>query len=252
MKFLGFNLNVLHEPNSIDIEPLLELRSVDKNAIYWYTMTRVFDAPDKGKRDYLRVTTKAISHPNMETLMDPMLLSSVISMRDHIPSLVSFAPSIVDQNIWERKCNPSTSTNANQESTSNVATEVNLFTLVRDFTGYITIPTLMGSEFMELYPGVLEDTWDLGNGILYLMLGLPRWIPVRALTKAHIARARLLRSLRSFDKALHLFKTGDEPGFPWRDLSDVSQLVKDRAATWRANGVLPELYGPCDLSLLYG
>lgn len=59
----------------------------------------------------------------------------------------------------------------------------------------ISMPSLMGEAFMEYYPTVLDDIWALDDAFNYLAIGLPRWFPIRRLTKAHLAHTRLNAAL---------------------------------------------------------
>ena len=73
-----------------------------------------------------------------------------------------------------------------------------LFSLIRNSVGYIPASSLMGSEFMELYPSVTQDISDVDGGFKYLLLGFPRWVPIRSLTRAPMARFNLLNGIKSF------------------------------------------------------
>ena len=71
-------------------------------------------------------------------------------------------------------------------------------------------------------------------GFKYLVLGLPRWLPIPSLTKAHIARRRLLDAISSLQGALDHTAAGNEPNQPWRDLSDVGAILRKRNVIWNA------------------
>lgn len=109
----------------------------------------------------------------------------------------------------------------------------------------------MGEAFMEYHPTLLHDIWALDDALNYLAIGLPRWFPMRCVTKAHLARARLNAALGGFHVALDTLAAGGEPGPEWRDLSDVSSVMKERNAAWRAHGIAPEERGPGDLGILW-
>lgn len=153
-------------------------------------------------------------------------------IQEHGPNLVSFSDSIVDQNTWERAAAPINLTDSITGDASSV--EVNLFALIRNFVGNVALPSLVGTEFLENHPETLEDIQDLEEGFKYLVLGLPRWLPIPSLTKAHIARRRLLDAIRSLHRALDHIAVGNEPNQPWRDLSDVGAILKGRHAIWNA------------------
>ncbi|KAI9837586.1 MAG: hypothetical protein M1819_007237 [Sarea resinae] len=110
----------------------------------------------------------------------------------------------------------------------------------------------MGSTFVENYPAVLEDIWDLDAGFRWLNAGLPRWIPVGSRTRAHVARSRLNRALAAFHRAMDLVSEGGDPGAAWGDMGDVSELIAQRNRIWRGHGIVPERRSPEDLALLWG
>lgn len=173
---------------------------------------------------------------------------TVIAIQEHTPSLVSFSESIVDQSYWERTACPVLRP---ASSPGPSAVEVSLFPLIRKFVGHVALPSLMGTEFLEVYPAALDDLWDLDSGFKYLALGLPRWLPVPSLTKAHIARRNLLQAMDSFHRAMNQVSAGDGPHQPWTDLGDVDQIVRARSAVWQAHVTPQVVQGPCDLSLLW-
>lgn len=216
----------------------------------WLFLTRVFGANKKGKNAYLRSRNEAHAQSINDRSRSLLLSSAVRSMQENVPNLVSFASSIVDQSFWERSGFPTSISEASASNGRTDAVEVNLFSLVRNFVGYITVSSLMGSELMHLYPGVLEDIWNLNNGFKYLLLGVPRWVPIPPLNRAHIARFNLLIGMKGFYQALDRLATGSEPDLPWRDVSDVSELMKEMNSIWQLNGAPLDVKASCDLSLL--
>ena len=163
-------------------------------------------------------------------------------IHEQVPNLVSFSESIVDQNPWERSAYAVLHTSA---------VEVSLFTLIRNFVGHISLPPLFGTEFLEAYPNTLDDLWDLEGGYRWLMFDMPRWLGIPALTRAHIARRRLLDTMRSLEKSMDLVAEDKEPRKPWRDLSDVGIILHKRSRVWRANGTPQEVRGTSNLNLLW-
>ena len=148
------------------------------------------------------------------------------------PNLVSFSDSIVDQNPWERTATPINHTDSLTGDASSI--EINLFALIRTFVGNVALPSVVGREFLENYPDFFKDIQDLEEGFKYLIPGLPRWLPIPSLTKAHIARRRLLDAIRSLHRALDYVAASNEPNQPWRDLDDVGAILKERHAIWTA------------------
>ena len=171
---------------------------------------------------------------------EPSTLLSTTTQRIQlqIPHLVSFSEGLVDQSPWERS--------SHAELVNHDAVEVNLFSLITTFAGHAILPSLLGSEFLDAYPGIFNDLLKLDGSIKYLLLGLPRWFPI-----ASTARRRLDNSIDSFHRALDKVAAGSKPDLPWRDMSDVSQEMKDRCALWRKHGLPPAVKGPLDLQLLW-
>lgn len=249
-EILGFKFNVVYTPRLVDAlfqNPSTHVNTVPSN---WLFLTRVFGANEKGKKSYLRSRDEAHTHTINDRSRSLLLSSAVMRMQEHVPNLVSFASSIVDQSFWERSGFPTGISEASASNGSPNAVEVNLFSLVRNFVGYVTVSSLMGSELMDLYPSVLEDIWNLNSGFKYLLLGVPRWVPIPSLTRAHKARFNLLVGMKAFHQALDLLATGSEPGLPWRDMSDVSEFMKGKNSIWQFCGAPPDLKASCDLSHL--
>lgn len=235
--------------NSIFENPAL---SVDK--IRWSRLTNVFGAGRKRGKEYSNAHFDASACLQSELLKGSNLSQTAQSnalksrIQEHVPSLVSFNESIIDQSDWERAAYVLVKPKYGHDSPS---VEVSLFTLIRNFTGHAALPTIIGSEFLEAYPSTLDDLWDLDGGFRYLTLDLPRLLGIPSLTRAHIARRRLLNAMDSFHRALDQTAAGDESEQPWRDLSDVGGMMKERSAIWRKHGTSRAVKGPCDLSLLW-
>ena len=165
------------------------------------------------------------------------------NVQSQAPNLVSFSAGMVDQNLWERLSHTST--------IDDETVETEFFTLIQRFTAYFALTALLGTDFMVVYPGILEDLADLDKGMKYLMLGMPRWFPIPSLTKASAARRRLDNAIDAFHRALDKAAVGEEPEEPWRDLSDVSDLIKRRSTLYREHSAPPGLKGPLDLHLIW-
>ncbi|KAL2036993.1 hypothetical protein N7G274_010278 [Stereocaulon virgatum] len=211
----------------------------------WLINSRVFGAAKKHKQNYLKEHSTArrslhqqlSSNPNTLELVQPIIRG----IQEHTPELVSFSTSIVDQNIWERTASPTIDISA---------VEINLFTLIKNFVGQISLPALAGNEFLEAYPTTLDDLWDLDGGIKWLMLGVNRLLGIPSLTRAHLARRRLLDALHTFHRAIDGVHAGDEPKEPFRQLSDVGSLLETSRSLWRSSS-LRDVNGLYDLSLLW-
>lgn len=250
LRIVGLDFNIVYTPKLISSLFKQHISVLDSGGSNWFCMTRVFGADKRGKEAYLQSYKETHNCIKSSRLRGSVLSNSVLKIEEHLSTLISFASSIVDQSFWERSGFP---TNISRIDTSDgglEAVDVNLFSLIRNFVGYVSVSSLMGSEFMELYPSVLQDITDMNGGFKYLLLGLPRWVPIRSLTRAYMARFNLLNGIKSFHRSLNHVATGNEPDRPWRDMSDVSDLMKARSAVWQSHGVPPGVTAPCDLAFL--
>jgi len=100
--------------------------------------------------------------------------------------------------------------------------------LMRDMMGYASVPALFGKAYMENYPDILHDVYDMDAGLYYFLIGFPRWTPWPAVTRAHLARARVWESLNAYHRALDASTDGKPVELSWGDLDDVSELIKKR------------------------
>lgn len=249
-KILGLRFNIVYTPRLV--ETLFQKSDTYVSPVLgnWLFLTRVFGANENGKNAYLRSRNESHAYTTNDRLRSLLLSSAVTSMQEHIPNLVSFASSIVDQSFWERSGFPTDISEASTSGGTQNAVEVNFFSLIRNFVGYDTVSSLMGSELMGLYPGALEDIWNLNNGFKYLLLGIPRWVPIPSLTRAHRARFNLLIGMKAFYQALDRLAAGSEPDLPWRDVSDVSELMKGTNSIWNLYATPLDAKASCGLSLL--
>lgn len=147
-------------------------------------------------------------------------------------NLVTFSSSLVDQPVWERKSSVEVKTNKAGEQ----VVEASFDPLIRDFCAHMANLSLMGSNFLTNYPDFFDDIWTLDRGFLLLAAGLPSWSPIPTLTRAHIARKKILDTMQVFHKAMEKEANGEDPGQNWRDLDDVGSLVKARMVVYRKYG----------------
>lgn len=175
----------------------------------------------------------------------------IAGINANIPSLLSFSDSVVDQNLWERDGYLLMNVDRQSGNQESLAVEASLFPLIRNFVGHVSVSSMMGAEFLEHYPNTLNILWDFDDGFKYMILGLPRWFPILSLPKAHIARLNLLNAFGTFHRALDQVTAGGHAEVPWRDMNDVSALMRDRSAVWQAHGLGTEVRGPCDLALIW-
>ena len=176
-------------------------------------------------------------------MQDALSKTTTLLIQSQTPNLISFASGMIDQNLWER---PSHTRVIDAQ-----IVESDFFALINNFTGYVVLTALLGTDFMAVYPSILEDLQDLDSGMPYLMLGIPRWFPIPAMAKASTARRRLDSNIDSFHRALDKVAAGEQPEEPWRDLTDVSNLIQARNAVYRDYHIPPALKGPLDLHFIW-
>ena len=137
-----------------------------------------------------------------------------------VANLISFNESWIDQSSWERA-----SRTIIQSDFDSVA-EVSFFPLIESFVGEVATMVLMGKNFMENNPDIMEDlrTWD-SKGTSF-MNQVPWFLP--QMSAAAVARQRVLRSLRRFKEVRSEYTAGKDLGSEWTDLSDVSPFIAAR------------------------
>ncbi|TKA29010.1 hypothetical protein B0A50_03422 [Salinomyces thailandicus] len=198
-------------------------------------MTAVFGFPAEEHDKYdaaLPELTACYKHILSEPSLGKMVAQTAQRTKGDIKDLVTGNESPVDQMPWEK----TSKVRGSRDSTGETVIEASLLPLIRDFVAYTASPAIMGSDFLANNPTFFEDLWTLNDGFLLLATGLPRWLPIPTLTRAHIARKRLLDSLTVFHEALEKEASGETPGSKWSSLDDVGDLVKSRMPVYRKHG----------------
>ncbi|KAH0538614.1 hypothetical protein FGG08_004815 [Glutinoglossum americanum] len=244
--------NLAHTPSLVE-GIFAQRTAVETEEFSMFILNRFFGVPrsfNKRLAGLFKGLTQSISMCLMrEPGLGKMLAGSVTSMNEHIPNLVSFASRPIDQSLWERASDADVWRSLKENGEADLAVEANFFPLLRNFMGHIATPLLMGQDFMDNYPEVLQDIWDLDYGLTYLIAGIPRWVPIPSLGRALRARERLNRKIADFHSAMDLAEDSKDPGSEWRDFSDISDALKDRYRLWRENKIPPRLRS--DLPLLW-
>lgn len=111
--------------------------------------------------------------------------------------------------------------------------EISLFPLLTSFLGHMTLPVLMGQEYVANSPTTLEDIDILDDSFLGLAAKLPRWFPL--VRKAYNARDRLHKGFGSFYQALDNEAEGQHTTISG-DFSDVSDLIRSYDGIWKRIG----------------
>jgi len=222
----------------------------------WYILHNVFGTPKEYKSSYIEGYDEFNGLFNVCLLQQPHLGQMVQivarNLEEYIPNFVSFTESPIDQHPWERNSNIRVQKVVSSQGTEEPYVEADLFSMLRDLMGNCSVPSLLGQAFMENFPDALSTIWEFDAGFRYLAMGLPRWIPIRSCTKAHLARKKLLDWLTTFHYAMDRLKDGQDPEAEWRDLSDVSELIKRRHQVWSKLAVPPEGRAAGELAVLWG
>ena len=221
-------------------------RFVDPTPVLESLLCRAFGADSKLLRRH-RVTCRdigAISGINALGHRKGSLLPPFTrNIEADVPNLISFTESLVDQHPWERLSHITT--------LDAKIVEADLFSLIRNFVKHITYSSLLGRDFLDIYPGIFEDLPDFDAGFRYLLVGLPRLFPIQAFLGARVARRRMENAINSFHTALDRDTVGEGLDPPWRDLSDVCGVMKDRSSIYRKEGIPPSVKNPLDLHFIW-
>jgi cytochrome P450 len=179
---------------------------------------------------------------NREPFVSNAAASTVKIVQERTNNLISFSTSWVDQSIWERVSNI-------QVDPSGTIAEADFFPLIRYFVGDLASGILMGHEFMNNNPDLLPDLFTFDSSFGKLLAGFPWWFP--NMGASYQARRRLVRAVREHQEAHFAVWEDRDPGSKWGDLSDVSNVMRDRARGWRDARVGPDTYAPADFAIMW-
>ena len=98
-------------------------------------------------------------------------------------------------------------------------------------------------------PNVLFDLFTLDASFNKLLAGLPWWFP--GMAPVYAARSRLIQAVREHQEALYAVWEDRDPGSGWGDMSDVSNVMVERAKAWRSIRAEPDMFSTSDLSILW-
>lgn len=252
MNLGGYTHNIVHSPALI--KSVLQQRPgvVEYDSIIWYMCHTVFGALPQDQTAYLEafydVHDAVTSCLLKGRHLTDMLSGAVGNMQEQIPNLVSFSSSVIDQAPWERASRAEVgSATAGLEQ----HVEADLCSLIRHFLGHASAPALLGQAFLEQFPDAVSDAFEFDAGFILLALKLPRWLPIRPLTRAHIARSRLLSAFTVWHRALDRISMGMEVGVEWGEMDDVSEVMRRRNEAWRKHGLSPATRAAGDLGLFW-
>ncbi|KAK3673650.1 hypothetical protein LTR78_006555 [Recurvomyces mirabilis] len=235
LNFFGGRHNIIHNPSLATALMNQKSTIATSDDVSRHILSVVFGFPKQEQDKYDAALPEMLTcykHLLSEPSLGNMTRDTGERLRGRIMDFVTGSESLVDQMPWERTSGVETTKNKSGES----VVEASLLPLVRDYAAHITNPSLVGSDFLANYPDFFEDIWTLDKGILMLATGLPRWFPVPALTRAHIARQRILAAVDTFHVMLDKHMEGEKPDSKWSSLDDVGSLVMARMSVYRKYG----------------
>ncbi|KAF2719864.1 putative P450 monooxygenase [Polychaeton citri CBS 116435] len=236
LNFGGTVHNVMYTPGLATALLNQKTSNADSEHVSNTLMKTIFGFPKAEQAKYdaaLPEIMACYKHLLSEPELGNMVQKTASRICTHIADLVTFNASPVDQMLWERSSSSRPVASSSDDPPS--AVEASLLPLIRDFIAHTANPAIMGSNFIQNNPGFFDDLWSLDRGFLFLAAGVPRWLPFLFpnATRAHIARRRMLSSLRTYHSAMEKYYNGDNPGQDWQDLDDVGALVKARMEVYR-------------------
>lgn len=246
LKLFGTKYNTVWTPSLIDAAFNNHHASLNSIEPRWTLLRNVFGADGRGKDEYVYLYTNdqvCLANAHLSTGSFQIGLPTLRAIEQHVPDLLSFAERPIDQNPWEQNVNP--------VFHGSSLVEISFFELISRFVAHVSLPTLIGTEFLEIHPTTVEDLWSLDGGFKWLRWGFSRLWGIPSLTRAHIARRKLLTALESFHKAADAVSNGDEAKHPWREISDLTDSMKERRKVWNRFQTSLRVRAACDLNLLW-
>ena len=175
-----------------------------------------------------------------ETAVKSLMKLAFAKLQELTPNLVTFSDD--SPQPWEAVANSRSQPNG---------VEIDLFPLIRDFVGHISIPILIGSDLIKQYPTVMDDLWELDNAFPLLAMGIPSWVPISGVKKAAAARGRLIEGIGRLHENLDAVATGEADESLVHRMEDVSPIVRERNRIYREQNFGRLDKGSMDLALLW-
>ncbi|KAF2417996.1 cytochrome P450 [Tothia fuscella] len=238
LKLGKYRHNVVYSPGLIQ-NLLSQLKSnKDTQDMRSTVMINVFGMDSKYAGTYFQIKpnlARAISpHLEFTSGTNERFDDLLKRLQGNLPDLVTFNPSMVDQEPWERLGFVTPSEDGNEA-------EASLLPLTQIFLTQMTLDTLFtpsilsDSDRMDFAPLLLALT----QSHALLLTGLPRTLPHPSLPTAHLTRKRLLNHI----DALHDILTDEEIQGP---------LLADRQVILEKNEIPPQVQDADLLSLIWG
>ncbi|KIV86058.1 hypothetical protein PV11_01697 [Exophiala sideris] len=170
-----------------------------------------------------------------ESFVTTAIKGTVQRVEERTWNLVSGLESPVDQSSWERLANVEIVSKSSSDNS--FVAEASLFPLLRYFVGNIATDVLFGHNFIENYPDIMQDLFEMDSRFNLFLAGTPSWVP--GMASASMARERIINAVLDHHDAYFKYVVGQDPGPRWSDMSDVSTVIADRAIEFRKAGSAP-------------
>lgn len=231
--------NVVTSP-SLSRQILVDRRTpITMEPFIYHIMGTFWD--DKG-------TIKAVEHDALfnviHGVLNGMLRESFVStaiqgtvqrVEERTWNLISGLESPVDQSTWERVANVEII--SNKDNDGSFVAEASLFPLLRYFIGNIATDVLMGRNFIENHPNIMQDLFEMDSQFNLFLAGTPSWFP--GMAGPSLARERVIDAVLDHHEAYFKYVDGEDPGPRWNDISDTSSVIADRAIEFRKANTAP-------------
>ncbi|KAG9230325.1 cytochrome P450 [Amylocarpus encephaloides] len=227
----GTTHNIISDPNLVRSVMAQRESIVQFSPVAWRIIVKFFGIPEESKFKYDKAWEELNS--TLGSLMrDPglseLLGRTVKNMEKNVSEMITFVDTEIDLQPWEKFGNASL--------ISDTETEIDLVALMRDMMGHASIPAMYGSAFLQKYPDLLHEIYDMDKGIMYFFLGVPALAPFPASIKARIARSNIWGALDDQQRALDAHAEGKHVDSAWGDMEDISVFARKRNEIYRKYG----------------
>lgn len=216
--------------------------------------TRIFGAPDTDEfREKFNKSEVELLGPVERVFLNDSAATKALEKADiasKAASLVTFHADAKQKMRWELSAGTRIIT-ADSPGRPGVV-EADLQSLVRDFGACIAIPLLYGRDFLDRYPQLLDDFWKFDNDLFpLLMVGVPPWVPFKAMKEGLAARTRLTDAMVALYRRISQYQQRG-PTDDGADMSDISDTALGRNNIYKEAGWSVEQRGYGDLPILWG
>jgi cytochrome P450 len=225
-------------------------RALDSEGLQWRVMKNVFgfrqsqwEAFRPALPDMNEVVSRSLlENPGLEETTETWKRF----IESTIPDMISFSSSPIDMSPWERAANAQL-----DASGINPSVEIDMFKLLQYTMASISTPAIFGLDFVDNYPALLNDLFEMDVSFAMFAKGVPWWTPYVPYRKSYDARRRLLRYMTKWHQAMDRAKSGEEQIGHWDDFSDLSVMMQGRYEVWRKYNCTPKVRAPADLAILW-